>query len=315
MARKPEVSVVMPARDASATVDASVSSVLRQTLPDWELIVVDDGSSDDTSAIVRGIGDPRIAVVPQDGRGAAAARNAGVRVARAEIVTLMDSDDLLMPRYLEAMVAALHANPGVGFAYTDAYVMNAGTGRIRRTTASEAYRPAEPPRSPEAFHAALMEVNFVYNAVSLPKHVVEYVGGFDESLRAIIDYEMWLRIAAHGFKAVEVPGPNAVYRWGREGSISSNRERVLSNMLRVYDLALEQHPGSDAVRQIALRRRSVVAAELAGVRGARTLDGLRRRARDRLARARYRLRSNAVWYPENAAPRDLQQAFPELFSR
>jgi glycosyltransferase involved in cell wall biosynthesis len=304
----------MPAHNAAETIEAAVSSVLRQTLAEFELIVVDDGSSDGTSAIVRSIGDPRIVVIQQSPcRGAAAARNAGVNASQAVYLTLMDSDDLLLPRYLEVMVDTLRANPGVGFVHADAYVMNAASGRIRRTTATEAYRPSSPPPTAEQLHTALMEVNFVYNAVSLPRYIFDQVGGFDESLRATIDYEMWLRIAAYGFNAVEAPGPLAVYRWGRQGSISSDRERVLSNMLRVYELALERHPASDSGRRIARRRHEFVAAELAAVRGARTVDGLRRRLRDRLASTRFRLRSESTWYPADAPPASLHEAFPELF--
>jgi hypothetical protein len=88
---------------------------------------------------------------------------------------------------------------------------------------------------------------------------------------------------------------------------------VLSNLLRVYDIALVQHPNSEAVRPIAERRRREFSAELEAVRGARTLDGLRRRTRDELARARSRLRPGAVWHPADAPPVEVHRAFPDLF--
>lgn len=312
----PSVSVVMPALDVEVTIGAAIASVLRQSLADFELIVIDDGSTDTTAAIVRGISDTRITVLEQDHRGAAAARNAGVRAARAPIVVLVDSDDLLMPRYLELTSEALRANPEAGFAYTDAYVLNADSGRIRRTTATQRYRPAPPPRTAEELHAALIEVNFVYNAVSMPRSVFDQVGFFDESLRAAIDYEMWLRVAAHGFTAVETAGPPlAVYRSGRRGSISSDRECVLTNLARMYEIALRQHPGSAEARALTRNRQEFVAAELAAVRGARTMDAFRRRGRDTLARARSRVRSDAVWYPRDAPPAEFSAAFPDLSSR
>lgn len=309
----PVVSVVMPAFEAASTIEAAVASVLNQSLADLELFVVDDGSTDGTAAIVRGIADPRVRLLEQDHQGAAAARNLGVRAARAQIVTLVDSDDLLLPSYLAATREALLANPDAGFVYTDAYVLNADSGRIRRMTATQPYRPSPPPRTAEEFHAALIEVNFVYNAVSLPRSVFDRVGFFDESLRAAIDYEMWLRIAANGFTGVEVPGPLAVYRSGRRGSISSNRERVLKNLVRVFEIALERHPGSATARELVRARHEAVSAELEAVRGARALGALLRRGRDRLARARSAIRRDAVWYKRAAPPSALSEAFPGLF--
>ena len=149
--------------------------------------------------------------------------------------------------------------------------------------------------------------------MTIRKSVLDHVGPFDESLRATIDYEMWLRVAAHGHTAVEAPGPLAVYRSGRSGSISSNRERVLSNMLRVYEIAIEKHPGSEQARELARARHAFVAHELGAVRGGRSVDALRRRGRDSLARARSRLRTDRVWYPLDAPPSALVSALPDLF--
>ena len=311
----PLFSVVMPALNTVDTVAAAIGSVLKQSVASFELIVVDDGSTDGTADVVRGIDDSRVRLLQRDHEGAAAARNAGVRAARGRIVSLVDSDDLLMPRYLEVVGKALDLHPRAGFAYTDAYVLDAATGRVRRTTATQRYRPFPLPQSAEELHLALLRVNFIYNAVSVPRAVFDHVGGFDESLRATIDYEMWLRIAAHGFTAVEAPGLLAVYRRGRRDSISSNRERVLSNMMRVYEIAADRHPGSDQTRKLARQQRATVAAELAAVRGGRTPGALRRRGRDLLARARLRALPGAVWYPQPEAPAELAEAFPALVGR
>ena len=310
---EPVVSVVMPARNTAATVAEAVRSVLRQTLGEFELIVVDDGSTDETVSIVRELADPRVVLLEQQHGGAAAARNAGIRVARSSVITLVDSDDLLLPTYLEVMAGLIRGNPGVGFAHTDAFVVSAATGRVRRTTATQRYRPSERPTSAEAFHLALLRINFIYNAVTAPKSVFDAVGLFDESLRATIDYEMWLRIAANGYNAVEAPYPLAVYRSGREDSISSDHERVLSNTLRVYEIAAEQHPGSARARTVAHERQAQVAAELAAVRGARSIDALGRRARDLVARTRARVLPDRVWYPRNHPPALLTEALPDVF--
>ena len=310
----PSVSVVMPALDAESTIRATLDSVLRQSLAEFELIVVDDGSTDSTAEIVKAIPDPRVKLVQQEHGGAAAARNTGVRAARAPIVTLVDSDDLLLPRYLECATRALAERPDAGFVFTEAYVMDAETGRIRRTLATQPYRPTPLPRTAEELHVALIQGNFIYNAVSMPVAVLDRVGFFDESLRAAIDYEMWLRVAAYGFCAVGTEGPPlAVYRSGRRGSISSDRERVLTSMIRVYEMSLANNPGSAAAQRITRERMDFFAAELAAVRGRRSLGALRRRGRDSLARTRRRLRPDTLWFPRDAPPEGLPLAFPDLF--
>ena len=309
----PLFSVVMPALNAAGTVGAAMGSVLQQSLDSFELLVVDDGSTDATAEIVRRIGDPRVRLIQRDHGGAAAARNAGIAAARGGIVSFVDSDDLLMPRFLAVMKDTLDARPDAGFAHTDAYMLDAATGRIRRTPVMALDRPSPWPQSAEELNAALLEGNFLYNAVSIPRSVFDRVGGFDESLRAAIDYEMWLRITAHGLPAVQAPGILAIYRWGRPDSISSNRERVFSNLIRVYEIAAESHPGSEQARALALRRRATVVAELSKSREGRTPRALLRRGRDALARIRHHRRSN--WYEQSEVPAELSGAFPELMLR
>ena len=312
----PSVSVVMPALDAESTIGSALDSVLRQSLTDFEVIVVDDGSTDSTAAIVEAIPDTRVKLIQQDHGGAAAARNTGVRAVRGPIVTLVDSDDLLLPRYLERATRVLADRPEAGFVYTEAYVMNAETGRIRRTMATQPYRPSPLPRSAEELHVALIRANFIYNAVSMPVAVLDRVGPFDVSLRAAIDYEMWLRVAAFGYCAVGTEGPPlAVYRSGRTGSISSNRDRVLTNMIRVYEQSLTRYPGSWEAQRITRERIEFFSAELAAVRGKRSLGALRRRGRDFLARTRGRVRPDALWFPRDRPPEELPRAFPDLFPR
>jgi glycosyltransferase involved in cell wall biosynthesis len=310
----PSISVVMPALNAAGTIEAAMESIFQQSHDDFELIVVDDGSTDNTADIVHGVGDSRLRLLQQDHGGAAAARNAGIRASRGAVISLVDSDDLLLPRYLEKMFGALGSSPEAGFAYTDAYVWNAASGCVRRTTAMERYRPEPPPTTAETLRAALIRVNFIYNAVSLPRAVFDTVGFFDESLKAAIDYEMWLRIAAYGLTAIYVPGtPLAVYRSERPGSISSDRDRVLTNLSLMFESSLHTHPDSADARQLTRDRQVFIAAELAALHGARTVDGFRRRSRDFLARSRSRLRSDAVWFPRNEPPEELTGAFPDLF--
>jgi glycosyltransferase involved in cell wall biosynthesis len=311
----PRVSVVMPAYNTAGTIQGAIASVLHQTEPSFELLVVDDGSADDTVDRVGEFDDPRIRLLRRDHGGAAAARNAGVTAARAPIIAFLDSDDLILPRFLEVMAGALDAHPDAGFAHTDAYMLEVESGRVRRDVAMARYKPRPLPRSAEELHLSLLRQNYVYNAAAVPRPVLQRLGGFDESLGAGIDYEMWLRIAAHGYTATQGEGVLAVYRWGRPDSISASRERVLTNLVRLYGIAAEQHPGTPASRALARKRRAAFAAELTAACGGRTPRALAFWGRDMAIRIRENVRTSSKWYAASDLPTELIRAFPELFAR
>src|SRR5438067_282471 len=126
----------MPAYNAAETVGSANSSVLAQTFKSFELLVVDDGSTDDTAEKVKPFeGDGRVWLVRQRNRGLAATRNEAIGRARGELVSMLDSDDLWLPSYLETMKTALDRDPDAGFAYTDAWVLDDATKRVHKATA------------------------------------------------------------------------------------------------------------------------------------------------------------------------------------
>jgi GT2 family glycosyltransferase len=256
--------------------------------------------------------DKRVRLLSQENRGAAAARNAGVERARGRFIGFIDSDDLWLPRYLEEMGAALERRREAGFAYTDAWALDATAGRIERATAMAwQHPPAEPPPDAESLLLELLARNFVYTAVTLPREVFDTVGLFDVSLRAAIDYDMWLRVAAHGYKAVRPPGLLAVYRRGRPGSISTNRPVVLESLVRVYERVANELPVSTSARSLATRRSDVMRAELAAVQGASGFDAVwRRRVRPALAHTKNRLLRREGWL--DPPPPEVVEAFPQL---
>lgn len=127
------VSVIMPARDAARFIGPAVQSVLDQTYGDWELIVVDDGSKDETQRVLGGFADSRLRVVTQDATaGVSAARNAALRVARSEFVANLDADDVWLPGKLARQVAALDDDPALGFVYTESSSIDAEGHVIHR---------------------------------------------------------------------------------------------------------------------------------------------------------------------------------------
>ena len=306
----------MPAYDTAATVGDAVRSVLAQSRPDFELVVIDDGSSDDTASVVdRLAADRRVRLLRQENQGAAAARNAGLAEARGRYVSFIDSDDLWLPTYLEAMAAAFEEAPHAGFAYTDAWTIDPESGRIGRATAMEWQRPPlAPPANSDELLLELLDRNFVYTAVTVPRAVFERVGPFDPSLQAAIDYEMWLRIAAHGYVAIRPPGLLAVYSRNRRGSISTNREATYASVAAIYERLSADPIVSARAQDVARRRAAAARAELAALEGAGGLDALwRARIRPKLVRMRNTILRRDGWLA--SPPRELVEAFPELASR
>jgi glycosyltransferase involved in cell wall biosynthesis len=190
----PTVSVVLPTYNRDALVQQAVRSVLRQTFGDWELIVVDDGSTDDTRAFVVGLNDPRVQLVPLAHSGNPAwARNAGLARARGEWIAFLDSDDFWLPPKLERQLAELRAHPNCRWSCT-------GFGFIDEAGAPTHQRSGEPYRATSGW---ILESLLAFAATaSTPTLVVrrsllDDVGGFDETLSSREDYDMMLRLASH----------------------------------------------------------------------------------------------------------------------
>lgn len=248
-------SVVIAAYEAAETVGDAVASVLAQSRDDFEVIVVDDGSRDATAAAATRSGDPRVRVHSQQNAGPSAARNRGIELARGELVSMLDSDDLWLPGYLAAMDAAFELNPLAGLAYTDAYALYVPSGRFRRaTTASMLGRPAPTSTLPrERFIEELLRRNFVFNSVTVRRSVLMDVGGYEPAISHGEDYELWLRIVGAGYEAVRVPGQLAVWR-DRPDSLSGDDEKMTEGLRQVYETVIREHDPSPGARDIAERR-------------------------------------------------------------
>lgn len=275
----------MAAYDSAATIGAAIESVRGQTRSDWELIVVDDCSRDETAEVAEAGSDQRIRVVRQpENRGPAAARNLGISLARAPIVCPLDSDDLWLPEYLETMARTLDSNPTAAIVCADAWVLDDGTGRIRKTSATADQCPPKPlPDNPQTLFEELMRRNFVYNSVAARRESLLAVGGYDERLWVGEDWELWLRLAAAGFPFVSVPAPLAVYR-KRAGSLMSDSARALAGRREVYRVVAEDWDTSPEVRDLAVslsRQRDLRSRRRAAAAGLFSpLAALRRRVRD-----------------------------------
>ena len=185
----PEVSVIIPTHNRRAMVREAIDSVLAQTLASFELIVVDDGSSDGSGgdlaqlAVDRG---ENIRIEHTENRGPAAARNRGVAMARAPLIAFLDSDDLWLPEKLERHLEFMRENPGCAISQTDETWIRNG----RRVNPGMRHRK----RAGDFFVDSLRTCLVSPSAVLMRKELLDSIGGFDEDMRAAEDYDLWLRI-------------------------------------------------------------------------------------------------------------------------
>ena len=184
----PEVSVIIPTYNRRAMVLDAVASVIAQRDVVFELIVVDDGSTDGTFELLRTnfADDARVCLTSIPRRGPAAARNYGVAIARAEFVAFLDSDDLWMPAKLARQLAFMRAHPEYSFAQTQEHWIRNG----RRVNSGRRHAK----RAGDIFLDSLRTCLISPSAAMLRRDLFEAVGGFDESLDACEDYDLWLRL-------------------------------------------------------------------------------------------------------------------------
>lgn len=304
MAETPVFSVVIAAHNAARTLPSTVRSVLGQTRPDFEILVVDDGSTDGTGEALRGISDRRIVYLRQANLGPAAARNAGIERSAGEYVCLLDSDDLWLPHYLETMGAALDADSGAGLAYTDAWRLDDFTRRVSRRTTMGAYQPPErPPEERDALLLALLERNFVYTSATVRRRVLAEVGGFKKFTRSE-DHELWLRIAASGARFVNSREVLAVYR-DRQGSRMHDRAAMVRGGVEIFEHVLANYDLTDEMRSVSERRLREFSRELVALTHADTDPG------ETSPGAVRRLVHDLRWY-RLRPPRSVLRAFPDL---
>ena len=280
----PAVSVVIPAYDRAATIRPAIDSVLRQTWTDFELLVVDDGSTDGTQDVVRAIPDPRLRLIetPRN-MGASAARNLGVAEARAPWIAFQDSDDEWLPLKLEKQMARLTA-PGAAFVagYCGMMILGEAHGPLDGPGAgrlSARYFPA-----PEAtgLEGDLLEPLLRASLISTQTLVaraepLRAIGGFDPDLKALIDWDCVLRLAPLGPIAF-VDEPLVLQRFS-PNSITRDRARKLAAQLRVLDKHAElfaRHPAIYARQHYIIaggqRQAGDLAAARASLARARALD-------------------------------------------
>jgi glycosyltransferase involved in cell wall biosynthesis len=230
------VSVVIPAFNAGRWIAGTLDSVYAQTFRDFEVVVVDDGSDDNTAEVLAAC-ERGVRYIRKDNGGENSARNAGVREARGRYVAFVDADDFWMAEKLEQQIKVLEVDSDRAWVYSDALIYEddvaAIVGRIGRKTTLHSGDILE----------KLILSNFIAMSTSVVRRsAFDAVGAFDESLRQGGDWDMWLRLAAK-YSAFVVDQPLTVYRRHLSSATGvMDLPRRLTDLFKVLDRALVLEP-------------------------------------------------------------------------
>lgn len=234
----PIVSVIIPAYNAARWIAETIDSVLVQTFRDFEVIVVDDGSTDETPEIVAKYGNS-VRHVRKENGGESSARNAGVRAAHGKYVAFVDADDLWLPEKIELQMKLFTKCPDLAWAYCDALVFDGQTNQVLWKI-SDTTKPYEG----DILRPLLLD-NFIGSPTPIIRRdVFDVAGYFDESplIRIGPDWDMWLRIAAkHAIGYVAQP--LAKYRWHSSSMTgTTGPQYTFESKLRVIENAVAREP-------------------------------------------------------------------------
>lgn len=223
----PAVSVVIPAYNQARYLPTAIESALAQTFRDREIIVVDDGSLDDTPVIARQYGDA-LRYVRQENRGLAGARNTAIRLARGRFVALLDSDDEWLPNYLAEMLALADALPEATVYYCAAKCVDAAGNELAQTLTSSPIPPAD------MLPFLLRSNPLVPSTILMRRNRVIALGPFDESFRRVEDWDLWLRLLRAGHTFHGTPKVLVRYRL-HPNSLSTSRSSMLDHVSRMVE--------------------------------------------------------------------------------
>ena len=226
----PKVSVVIPAYNAMTYLPETVESVLRQTFTDFEVLIIDDGSSDPVKQWTAQVVDPRVKLISQENQGLSGARNTGIAHAQGEYIAFLDADDLWKPTKLEKQVHCLDNNQTVGLVHTWMLLVNEqgkSTGNVMKSS----------------LVGNVWEQLVEKNTIACPSVIVrrccfEQVGVFDQDLRSVEDWNMWIRIATR-YQFALIEEPLVCYRQ-LSNSMSKNCQIMEQSFHTVIERAFEQ---------------------------------------------------------------------------
>jgi glycosyltransferase involved in cell wall biosynthesis len=252
----PTVTVIMPIYNAAAHVREATESILSQTFADFELLAVDDGSSDDSASLLRGYGDPRLRVERNERNlGLVATLNRAVGRAKGRYIARMDADDVSLPTRLAEQVAYLESHPDVS-GVSAAYEFIDEEGR-RLPVDYGLLRPVGPALLRWSLHFGTF---FCHPASMLRREVFENTGGYDPDFAHAEDYELWLR-ATTRFRLDNLPRVLLRYRVHGENVSGTHRADQLRNAHRALSRSIAEQLGEEVLLAHAAILRDAIAPE------------------------------------------------------
>ncbi len=232
----PRVSVVIPTYNCARFLGQTIDSALRQAYRDFEIIVVDDGSTDDTQQVVAVYG-KTIRYVYQSNQGASAARNVALSIASGEFIAYLDADDLWIADKLSRQVEYMDDHPACGFLHTEVSVIDEQNKVLHTRFNYETNRPV-----PQGLciRELLLRSHIQTLTVLERRTAFDDAGMFDLRLPVAQDYLHWLGVVLRGYEVGYLAEPLGQYRW-RAGSLMSSQRRLVEDFVRIYEIILAEY--------------------------------------------------------------------------
>lgn len=257
---RPVFSVVIPAYNCAAYIGDAIRSALAQRIGRKyvEVLVLDDGSSDDTASVVASFGDA-VRFVQLDHGGVSRARNAGIDMATGSYIAFLDADDFWFPQRLQRAVSFMQGRTDI-FVNSEFYVEVDGVRNPRPYYEMRGTRCLFSLDARAQFEFAI-EDNFIHTMVIAPRKMLVDAGGFNQELRYGEDWDLWLRLLDAGYPVRLIPQPSAVYRYHRPGAtttrhdlgMATDRLRVLSRY-PAYVSPYRMHKAKDVEWRLRLKQ-------------------------------------------------------------
>lgn len=246
LVQNPLISIIMPVYNGEKFIQEAIDSVFAQTVNDFELIVVDDGSTDATLAILETYGD-RLIVLRQQNSGHAAARNAAAKISRGQWIAMIDADDLW---HRDKLAQQLAVAGDADVIYTAALNFE-DSSRVDNTTFADGNC-----HNGDVFDQLVLDNFITHSSILMKRDAFLNSGGYDESLKTTCDWDLWLRMSASGCRFQGTATPLTHYRW-RATSNSRNHDRTCRDRLNVLNSALSSQRARRTpilIRQKAIAR-------------------------------------------------------------
>jgi glycosyltransferase involved in cell wall biosynthesis len=251
----PPVTIVIPCYNQARFVGQALDSALGQDYDTVQVLLVNDGSTDDLEACLAPYRHhPRLQVLDQENRGLPAARNRGIRAAQGEYLKFLDADDWLTRDALSKQVAAFVNDPALGLVYCDLVRVDSAGKRLDDYSVARARRIL----NGDILPSLLVGGYFTPQTVLVPRRVLDHVGYFDETLGGTADSEIWMRIVCEGYSAYYVPEPLAFYRY-HDSNMSLDAGHMRATHRRALEVITARYPRrvADALDELIFEHRRV----------------------------------------------------------